>query len=306
MIETIRPSHLDADLFTNPSMTVNDLWRIGTSRLTATGIPQAEREARWILEWILGCDHLTFHFRKNHLVPETDLIKANEMFERRLRREPLQYILGTQEFCGLEFRVNADVLIPRPETQLLVDLVCRMCPERPGTTIADIGTGSGCIAVALARALPTALIYATDQSQQALAMARQNAEQHGVGDRILFERGDLFEPIKRAQPKAQFSAIISNPPYVSSENMDRLQPEVRYEPRSALDGGVDGLTFHRRLLKEAGAYLQPDGLLALEIGHGQGETVCALAQAQETYYNVRTLQDEAGIERVVYLQKTHR
>ena len=303
MIGAIRsPHHIDTPLFIHPSMTVNSLLQAGTARLADAGVAHAETESRWIVEFVLGLDRLALQLNKHDPVSAKDQAAISALFDRRASREPLQYLLGTQEFYGLEFEVNADVLIPRQETELLVDLVRGECGSQRGLTIADIGTGSGCIAVALARTLPTATLYATDCSAKALEVAKQNAVHHGVVDCIVFEKGDLFEPMKKRMGM-QFAAIVSNPPYISTEDLGTLQPEVLHEPRLALDGGADGFVFHRRLLKEAVAFLAPNGLLAIEVGQGQAPTVCALAQGQENYYNVQTLKDGAGIERVIYLQR---
>jgi release factor glutamine methyltransferase len=302
MIGAIRPPHhIGTPLFIHPSMTVNDLLQAGTARLAAAGVAHAKTESRWIVEFVLGLDQLALHLGKYDSVSAEDKAKIRAFFKRRACREPLQYLLGTQEFYGLEFKVNADVLIPRPETELLIDLVRSECGQHRGPTIADIGTGSGCVAVALARTLPTATLYATDCSAKALKVAKQNAAHHGVMHRILFENGDLFEPLERKG--IQFAAIVSNPPYISTQDLGTLQPELSYEPLLALDGGADGFVFHRRLLKEAATFLAPDGLLAIEVGQGQAATVGALAQGQENYYNVQTLKDGAGIERLVCLHK---
>lgn len=298
-----RPVRLSPALSVNPFVTVNELWHTGTIRLAEAGIPQAEREARWILEFAFGFDRLSLQLGKNAPVQASDRTRIEALFQRRARREPLQYILGTQEFYGMEIHVNADVLIPRPETALLVDLVRESCRDVPRVTIADVGTGSGCIAVALARCLPTAIIYATDKSRRALAVAQQNADAHDVGNRIQFKQGDLLEPIPRSSFMESLTAIVSNPPYISTGELSRLQPEVLYEPQSALDGGPDGLIFHRRLLQEAGAYLKPDGILAMEVGQGQAGHVYALAKGLESYYNAKILKDAAGIERVLCFQK---
>ncbi len=272
--------------------------------MTAAGVSHAENEAVWILESVLNLDRLALHLRKNDRVDERDRDNAMALFERRASREPLQYVLGTQEFCGLDFRVTPDVLIPRPETELLVEIVRQTCADSRGACIADIGTGSGCIAIALAHALPTANLYATDCSPRTLALAQENATRHGVQDRVTFFEGDLFDPIQALGVQGRLAAIVSNPPYIAEGEFASLQPEVRlFEPRLALAGGHDGLLFHRRLVREAAAFLKPDGLLTIEVGHGQARHVSDLAHDGENYYNVQTVQDMNGIERVVLLKK---
>lgn len=286
------------------SMTIAELWRAGEAMLAQAGIAQAENETVWILESVLGQDRAGLYVSKNERVEERGVRHAMALFERRASREPLQYVLGTQEFCGLDFRVTPDVLIPRPETELLVDVVRQACANTSGASIADIGTGSGCIAIALARALPTATLYATDYSPEALALAQENAKHHGVQDRVKFLGGDLLEALEGLKLHGRLAAIASNPPYIAENEFVALQPEVRlFEPRLALGGGPDGLSFHRRLLRDAAAFLEPDGVLALEVGQGQAGHVSDLARGGENYYNGRTFRDMAGIERVVCLQR---
>jgi release factor glutamine methyltransferase len=285
------------------SMTIGELWRTGAAILAKAGISNFENESVWILESALGLDRLALHLKRNEAVEEPDLGHAMTLLERRTTREPLQYVLGTQEFCGLDFRVTPDVLIPRPETELLVEVVRQKCAGISGGLIADVGTGSGCVAIALARALPTAILYATDRSPQALSLAQENAKRHGVGDRVIFLLGDLLSPLQKLGLYGRFVAIASNPPYIAEDELRALQPEVRFEPRMALDGGHDGLRFHRRLVYEASDFLQPDGILAIEVGEGQAIHVSGLAQGGENYYNTQTFQDMAGIERVISLKK---
>jgi release factor glutamine methyltransferase len=285
-------------------MTIGELWRTGVVMLAQAGIAHPDSEAVWILESALGQDRLHLHLNKNQRVEGRGRDNAMALFERRASREPLQYVLGTQEFCGLDFRVTPGVLIPRPETELLVEVVRQACVHTSGALIADIGTGSGCIAIALARTLPTATLYATDRSPQALLLAQENAKCHGVDDRVNFLLGDLLDPLQELGLQRRFVAIASNPPYIPEGDLAGLQPEVAvFEPRLALAGGDDGLIFHRRLVREAADLLEPDGVLAIEVGFGQAGHVSALAQDGENYYNVRTFHDVAGIERVVCLQR---
>jgi len=201
------------------------------------------------------------------------------LLARRVSREPLPYILGTREFFGLYFAVDPRVLIPRPETELLVEralgLASRVSSSSGALCIADIGTGSGCIAIALAVHLPHACLYATDVSADALAVAQRNAATHGVASRIRFLWGDLLSPLP--QP---VHLIVANLPYIAAQEWETLPPEVgRFEPRGALDGGPDGLDLVRWLLRQAPAYLLPGGALLLEIGASQGEAVTKLARA---------------------------
>jgi release factor glutamine methyltransferase len=230
--------------------------------------------------------------------------RARELMTRRAAREPLQYILGTQEFCGLEFEVNPQVLIPRPETEFLVAEVARQGVSLPSPLIADVGTGTGCIAVAAAKALPNASLYAMDLSKEALDVARRNAKRHAVGERMIFLQGDLLEALRGLGLEGTFTAVVSNPPYIADDDLRTLQPEVeRYEPRLALAGGPDGLMMLRRLVREAPEFLAPGGLLVLEMGQGQAPEVYRMVKAQGAYDRIGIVSDAAGIERVVCAEK---
>ena len=220
------------------------------------------------------------------------------LLARRATREPLPYILGVREFFGLCFAVDPRVLIPRPETELLVEralwLASHMSLSGP-LRIADVGTGSGCIAVALAVHLSHALIYATDVSAEALAVAQRNAAMQGVASHIRFLWGDLLSPVPQS-----VHLIVANLPYIPAQEWETLPPEVgRFEPRSALDGGSDGLDLVRRLLAQAPSYLLSGGALLLEVGAGQGETVTRLARAAFPQAKVELIPDLAGHARVV-------
>jgi release factor glutamine methyltransferase len=227
--------------------------------------------------------------------------------ERRLRGEPIQYITGETEFYGLSFRVTRDVLIPRPETEQLVEKILewshRFLGRETAARMVDVGTGSGAIAVALARKLPQsavrAAVTAIDLSRAALDVARQNAEINGVADRIRFLSGDLLAPVAAEK----FEIVVSNPPYVPSRDRDALAVEVRdYEPGLALFAGDDGLDVYRRLIPAAFAVLTPGGLLALECGYGQEEAIGALLAASG-FMRIEFFPDLQGIPRVVCAQR---
>jgi release factor glutamine methyltransferase len=232
------------------------------------------------------------------IVSELQAERARSLLKRRAAREPLQYLLGTQEFRGLDIAVTPDVLIPRPETELLVEEALRAVVDRKEPAIADVGTGSGCVAVALAQARRDATLYALDLSAPALAVARRNAERHGVGDRIRFIRADLLGAFGEASAET-FDVIVSNPPYIPELEVERLQPEIaHYEPRVALAAGKDGLDFYRRLLQEAPPLLKPGGCLIMELGCGQFEAVKQLTFCRGAFDAVECCKDAAGIERV--------
>ncbi|GCF87319.1 release factor glutamine methyltransferase [Geobacter sp. SVR] len=209
--------------------------------LTEKGVENARREAEWLLCAATGLDRVGLYLNFERPLNEAELASYRGMVARRSRREPLQHILGTQEFCGLEFEVCPDVLIPRHDTETLVTEALARAPG--ARSVLDIGTGSGCIAIALARQLSSAAITASDISGEALAVARRNAERNGAT--VEFVQGSLFEPLVGRR----FDLIVSNPPYIPSADIAGLEPEVReWDPRGALDGGLDGLDLYRILI----------------------------------------------------------
>jgi release factor glutamine methyltransferase len=280
-------------------------FRDGVARLSAAGISNAANEALWLLESTLGVSRLDIHITPHTVVDHSSWTKARDVFQRRAGGEPLQYILGTQEFRGLDMVVRPGVLIPRPETELIIDEVHSLRFQGDGLHMADIGTGSGCLAIALAAEFPRSEIYATDCSEDALELAQQNGSCHQLQDRIMFLHGDLLEPLTALTKfKGGFSVIVANPPYIPTGQLDVLSREVRdYEPHLALDGGTDGLMFYRRLLREALLVLQPGGYLVLEMGEGQ---VSSIRQEAERLmaWNVRNIRcDDATIDRVISLER---
>ncbi|HEU4391320.1 MAG TPA: peptide chain release factor N(5)-glutamine methyltransferase, partial [Blastocatellia bacterium] len=253
---------------------------------------------------VLGCDQarLVAHNRDEIAAEDRDRYLA--AIRRRALGEPLQYIVGRREFYGLDFMVTPDVLIPRPETEFLVEEVIATAtinwPDCP-LVIADIGTGSGCIAVSVATRIPRALLIATDVSPAALAVARSNATRHGVESRIEFLEGDLLAPL---DGRSSVDIIVSNPPYVPDRSLAALQREVRdYEPHVALSGGPDGLGFYRRLLSEAGERLNTPRFLLLEIGFSQLDDVARLGQ-DASWDLANVTRDLQGIPRALTFQRS--
>ena len=257
--------------------------------------PTARRDAELLLMHALACD-------RAYLLTHPEAVLASEQsalyeawLERRARHEPIQYIIGEQEFFGLKFRVTPDVLIPRPETEHLVEAALLRIQHNQPIRIADIGTGSGAIAVALAHALPQVQITALDVSTKALTIARENADKHSVGDRIRFIESDLLAAVAGER----FDIVVSNPPYVGEG--EELEIQVRdHEPALALFAGSEGLDIYKRLIPQAWDALNPGGWLLLEIGHGQRE---ALAQLLERWKNVSFIVDLQGIPRVACAQR---
>jgi release factor glutamine methyltransferase len=259
----------------------------------------ARRDAEILLLDQLGISHAQLLAN-----PDRELTEEEEFFfwqniHRRIANEPIQYILGKQEFYGLDFQVTPAVLIPRPETEHLVEAVLELLPQDQPLEILDVGTGSGILAVTLAQHLPHAMMTAVDISADAIAVAGKNAEAHHVSDRIRFVVSDLLCALNHAEER--FDAVISNPPYVAEADRRSLAREVRdYEPATALFAGESGLDIYRRLIPEARNSLKPNGLLALEIGQGQRN---AIADLLEGWRDVSFLNDLQQIPRVALARR---
>jgi release factor glutamine methyltransferase len=274
------------------------------AELRAQGIATPRLDAEALLAHTLATDRSHLFTRLSSPLTHAEQEAFQHRLERRARREPLAYITGEREFWSLDFRVTAEVLIPRPETEILVETALRLVtqstvndPQSP-ICVLDVGTGSGCIAISLAKELPSAELWAIDISRTALVIALDNARRHKVEKRIRFLQGDLFSSIHK--DSQSFDLIVSNPPYITHPDLAVLQPEVRdWEPQEALNGGRDGLDFYRRLVKESPAYLRPGGWLVMEIGAGQCPAVMRLIQAQGNFQKSFSVQDYAGLERVV-------
>ena len=265
--------------------------------LRDAGVPEARREAGSLLSFVIARDRTFLISHAEDVVDDADLKRFQDAVTRRAAGEPLQYITGVQDFFGREFRVTPDVLIPRPETELLVEAALEVIADTPAPMICDVGTGSGCIAVTLLCERSNARAIAVDVSETALTVAAENAQRHGVAERIVFEISDCFETVD-----SKFDLIVSNPPYVSADALDGLQREVKdHEPLIALSPGTDGLSVIRRLLKDAPAFLKKSGHLIMEIGFDQGEKVAGLIDQNWRLHEIRP--DLQGIPRIVVLQK---
>ncbi|MSM40429.1 MAG: peptide chain release factor N(5)-glutamine methyltransferase [Geobacter sp.] len=259
--------------------------------LAEKGVENARLEAEWLLCAATGLDRVGLYVNYEKPLTDAELAGYREMVSRRARSEPLQYILGSQDFCGLDFEVAPGVLIPRHDTEVLVEEAIHRVPA--AKAVLDIGVGSGCIAIALARSLPTAAVWGVDRSPDALALARRNAQRHDVS--VTLVEGSLFDPCS----DRRFDLIVSNPPYIPTADLTGLQPEVRdYEPVAALDGGRDGLDFYRLIVSAAPEYLHPGGWLMVEVGIDQAPAVRALFQAAG-FTDIFTARDSQQIERVV-------
>jgi release factor glutamine methyltransferase len=286
------------------SVLSSQLYREAVEKLSHAHIDNATREALWILEEALGIDRLGIHAYSEDSIDSEAYQHAMSLVERRASHEPLQYVLGSQEFHGLEMVVQPGVLIPRPESELLVEEVEARLASHPQPVIVDVGTGSGCLAISIAKALTHALVIASDRSVAALAVARINAVKHGVYSRILWLIGDLLAPLLSRELAGKVTAIIANLPYISHDEWDRLSPDVKdFEPRLALDGGPDGLDVYRRLWQEAPCLLAPEGVLLVEIGVGQVDRLCQDVAALQSLKVVKVQPDSQGIPRMVCLQR---
>ncbi len=275
------------------------------------GIDTPRLDAEVLLAHTLRVSRSGLYSRLQAAVSAAQKNDFQQYVVRRTRREPVAYITGHQEFWSLEFQVNPCVLIPRPDTEIVVETALRLLAASRITAprILDIGTGSGCIAIALATELPHAHIWAVDRTRAILSIAQRNAHTHQVGHRLTFACGDLLAPVPSGPPF--FDLLVTNPPYIDPQLLDTLQPEVRaWEPRAALDGGAGGLDFYSRLLYDSPDYLRPGGWLVAEIGEAQKDAVVRLGQKVRLGQTQRHLrfricrQDYAGRDRVVVFQRT--
>ena len=280
------------------SVSIGAALRRASQELDEAGVADARREAGSLLSHVIRRDRTFLIAHAEDLLNESDLRSFESAVTRRATGEPAQYITGTQDFFGRAFRVTPDVLIPRPETELLVEAALQVMNE--GANVCDVGTGSGCIAITLLCEREHARAVAIDISEAALDVARQNARALLVEDRIELVKSDCFSELDNQR---KFDLIISNPPYVSERAVPGLQREVRdHEPLVALTPGADGLSVIRRLLKESPAFLRDNGYLLMEIGFDQGETVQQLIDPNAwTLKEIRP--DLQGIPRIVVLQK---
>ena len=261
--------------------------------LRRAGVEEPEREAVALAAWALDTPVAGILAHPERMLSDDEETHLRDAATRRAAREPFAYITGRKEFYGLELLVDRRVIVPRPETEHVVEQALAIAREFDPPVIADIGTGSGCIALALAANLERAVIYATDSSRDALEVAAANVRRHNLGDRVRLLRGDLLDPLPES-----VHIIVSNPPYIASGEFPGLMPEVRdYEPGEALDGGADGLAVIRRLIDEAPQHLRDRGALVVEIGADQGPRVRALARSH--FARVRLERDLAGLDRVL-------
>jgi release factor glutamine methyltransferase len=273
-------------------------WTIG--RFERHGVESARLDAELLAAHAFGRTRVELYTHFDQPLGEPELAAYRTLVQRRLDGEPVAYILGRKEFWSLDLKVDARVLVPRPDTETLVEQALELLQDMPAggraLRVADIGTGSGALALALKKERPNDEVFAVDVSPEALAVAGANGIRLGLD--VAFLQGDLVEPLARLAP---FDLIVSNPPYIPSRDINGLSPEVRREPRLALDGGEDGLALVRRLAKDAPKVLAPSGALVMEIGAGQAALVRENLRSTG-YAKIGTRRDLAGIERVVFGQ----
>ena len=283
--------------------TVRRILEWTTAFFTRKTVDAPRLSAELLLAHVLACPRIKLYTDYERPLSEHDLARMRALVQRAAEQEPIAYLTGRAHFFNLEFEVTRDVLIPRPDTETLVENVMQFVRHQPGMEaprVLDLCTGSGCVAAAVAHHLKAAFVVATDISPAAVAVARRNVERLKLTERVVVEEGDLFEPVARLVDARPFHLIVSNPPYIASGRIAGLDRSVRdYEPVQALDGGVDGLTLHRRIFEESTKHLLPGGRLYLEIAFDQGDLARETAGRYETFEDVRVLKDHAGKDRVL-------
>jgi release factor glutamine methyltransferase len=283
-------------------MKQKNMWRLGEilkmleNQLQKCHVSTPRLDAEILVGHYVNRDRAALYRNGDYQLTEKELQDLRTGAGRRIKGEPIAYITGIKEFFSLEFEVTHHVLIPRPETEILIEEVLKLTENEtlPRGNVLEVGTGNGAISIALATKLSQMNFFAIDISQEALSIAKRNARKHDVDERIFFFCGNLFEPISE-----QFDIIVSNPPYISEEEYKHISPEIRdYEPRDALIAGPDGTEFHQKLITNSDTYLRKGGWLVMEMGYGQWKTVERLLRESQKYDYIGFQYDYAGIERV--------
>ena len=273
-------------------------WTIDHLRKNGSESPRLDAEI--LLAHARGCQRIELYTRYDEVMTDQQRAIMRDLVRRRAKAEPVAYLVGHREFFSLSFEVNSDVLIPRPETETLVLEAIEIANELKAARILEIGTGSGCIAVSIAKQCPGATIVTVDVSEAATSVARRNAQKHGVADRIEFRQGSVFDPIGVDE---RFDMLVSNPPYVCSHEITELSADVRdHEPHLALDGGEDGLRYARTIIADGPAFLNPESVMLIEISPEQAGEVCECSQEVDDIDSCRALRDLSGTIRVMKLQ----
>ena len=298
------------------SLLVKEMLTMGEKQLMDSDIADATRDCKILYCYMMDIPFSKIILEYQEVLQDRLCDKYFELIDRRSNGEPVQYIMGSQEFMGLEFIVNENVLIPRQDTETLVEDALEiintgtlrgedMDVKRKEWDILDLCTGSGAIGISLARIANKVNVTCSDISEGAIKVAKENAQKHGVAKFVKFEQGDLFKPFSKHFRKQKFDMIISNPPYIKSSVIPTLQKEVcEHEPISALDGGESGLDFYERIVNGVGGHLRKGGVLLLEIGHDQGEAVRGLLSRNGDFTSIRVLKDLANRDRIVFAKKS--
>jgi release factor glutamine methyltransferase len=295
--------------------TIQKLLNWVTQYLTEKGIESPRLSAELLLSEILGLKRIELYTHHDSPVAHKELDKLHDLVKRAGQNEPIAYLVGKTEFYSMELLVTQDCLIPRPETELLVQRAIEFLRDsrhksgvlslESGVCICDLCTGCGCIATAIAKNFPNARIIATDISDAALAVAASNVEKHQLQDRITLLSGDLFEPVIPQLESGKFDLIVSNPPYVSSVEYEKLDKNVLdYEPRLALFAGIDGLDIYRRILEKVDEFLKPDSALIMEIGYAQGPAIKEMLEKTEIFSAIKIEKDFSNNDRIVIAKKS--
>lgn len=298
------------------SLLVKEMLTMGEKQLMDSDIADATRDCKILYCYMMDIPFSKIILEYQKVLQDRLCDKYFELIDRRSKGEPVQYIMGCQEFMGLEFIVNENVLIPRQDTETLVEDALEiintgtlrgedMDVKRKEWDILDLCTGSGAIGVSLARIANKVNVTCSDISEGAIKVAKENAQKHGLAKSMKFEQGDLFKPFNKHFHKQKFDMIISNPPYIKSSVIPTLQKEVcEHEPLSALDGGESGLDFYERIVSGVGSHLKKGGVLLMEIGNDQGEAVSGLLSRNGEFTSIRVLRDLAQRDRIVFAKKS--
>ena len=283
--------------------TVRRLLEWTSGFFTRKNVDAPRLSAELLLAHVMGVPRIRLYTDYDRPLADEQLAALRALVQRAAEEEPIAYLTGKAHFFNLEFEVSRDVLIPRPDTETLVENVLQLVRNQAGfeaPRVLDLCTGSGCVAAAVAHRLKAATVVATDVSEPAVLLARRNVERLGLADRVTVEQGDLFEPVARLPDPLPFDLVLANPPYIPTAQVEKLDRSVRdYEPIGALDGGPDGLSLHRRIFKEAPARLVPGGRVFLEIAFDQGELATQVAAEYPQFEDVRLLKDYGGRDRVL-------
>lgn len=291
-------------VYIQKTRTIRDVLKWAIAALKEAGIDSPRIDADTLLAFVLACDRARLYTNPDEVLDDNAIDRYERLIHERSGHVPLQYITHHVEFMSLDFTVDERVLIPRQDTEILVETVLKITHDKQysdkRTIIMDMGTGSGNIAVSLARNLSNVEIYASDISRDALNVAKVNIQKHEVGDKLHLLYGDLFDAFCDHVEKKSVDFVVSNPPYIEESEWKTLQPEIKdHEPREALIGGKDGLCFYRCIIREAPDWLTPEGYLVIEIGETQADAVIELMKNEDRYEDIKVIKDLQGKERVI-------